>query len=630
LNPIAARAALGFALEVPAVLLATQGGPVAVFGMVFAFLALVGARAGGRWTAPFVIRLLIQVLITGAVVALASPLIGNVRSSGALGAYVTIGFLSAAVPRPFFKTDRMGQTITLAVGLLALIGLSRAASKPAFAISVVAFLVAGVIATLARDPSAPRLFNHGRYTVVPVSAAFSLMILVMAGFGYALPAAEPAVSRALSDYLEPESGVSGFGDGQVKLGSLREIITSDAVVMRVFGATDYLRGQVYVNYEVGRWTQQRRAGFVSVLAREGHLRLGDGPALREVRIEAMHDVGRAYFAPLAAVAVHDIPTDSRLDAFGVAVPPTQVLNDDRSWRLSVGQATGRTLATPDLSDRTVPRWLRTQLTDLAQGWMGEAGTPNAKVAALVAALSRFEYSLELDETPNGVDPVLYFLTTARRGHCEYFASALTLLVRSAGVPARMVTGYRVFEFNPAGGYNIVRKRDAHAWVEVWLDGTWQTVDPTPAGALEGEQTPTASWFTARWDVLRRLGAGAFERLASLSLQALLGITVVLALLALLWVWIRRRPKASTPLERASAPLIELEAHLAGAAGQARTPSEPLARYALRLRAVDLPEAAGLVEACAALLYGEQGSADALAAAVRAYVRAGEARPVSSS
>jgi hypothetical protein len=78
-----------------------------------------------------------------------------------------------------------------------------------------------------------------------------------------------------------------------------------------------------------------------------------------------------------------------------------------------------------------------------------------------------------------------FLFETRRGFCEHYASAYTLLMRAAGVPARVVTGYQGGEFNPIGGYLIVRQSDAHAWSEIWVAGRgWLRVDPTAAVAPE--------------------------------------------------------------------------------------------------------------------------------------------------
>jgi hypothetical protein len=88
----------------------------------------------------------------------------------------------------------------------------------------------------------------------------------------------------------------------------------------------------------------------------------------------------------------------------------------------------------------------------------------------------FVYSLR----PGAMDQdiVDQFLFATRLGYCEHYSSALAFLLRAAGIPARVVVGYQGGEENPMGGYLIVRQSDAHAWVEVWIDGRWLRVDPT--------------------------------------------------------------------------------------------------------------------------------------------------------
>jgi len=80
------------------------------------------------------------------------------------------------------------------------------------------------------------------------------------------------------------------------------------------------------------------------------------------------------------------------------------------------------------------------------------------------------------------DPVDSFLFDSRRGFCEHYASAFVVMLRAAGIPARVVTGYQGGEINPRGGYMIVRQSDAHAWAEAVVDGRWQRFDPTAAVA----------------------------------------------------------------------------------------------------------------------------------------------------
>jgi transglutaminase-like putative cysteine protease len=95
----------------------------------------------------------------------------------------------------------------------------------------------------------------------------------------------------------------------------------------------------------------------------------------------------------------------------------------------------------------------------------------------------FEYTMQPPRLAS--DPVDEFLFSTRKGFCEHYASAFTVVMRAAGVPARVVTGYQGGEFNPIGGYLLVRQSDAHAWSEIWLDDSgWVRMDPTAAVAPE--------------------------------------------------------------------------------------------------------------------------------------------------
>jgi transglutaminase-like putative cysteine protease len=91
----------------------------------------------------------------------------------------------------------------------------------------------------------------------------------------------------------------------------------------------------------------------------------------------------------------------------------------------------------------------------------------------------FRYSLDLPETPPA-DPIAYFLFERKEGHCEYFASALAVMLRAANIPSRVVTGFIGGVDNPVSGWRLFRASDAHSWVEAWVDGVgWITLDPTP-------------------------------------------------------------------------------------------------------------------------------------------------------
>jgi len=94
--------------------------------------------------------------------------------------------------------------------------------------------------------------------------------------------------------------------------------------------------------------------------------------------------------------------------------------------------------------------------------------------------SSFTYSLE-NPSGDSVDPLADFLFNSRAGHCEYFATAQAILLRTLGIPSRLINGFRRGEYNPWGGYFIVRQSDAHSWVEAYFPGAgWIEFDPTPS------------------------------------------------------------------------------------------------------------------------------------------------------
>ena len=111
-----------------------------------------------------------------------------------------------------------------------------------------------------------------------------------------------------------------------------------------------------------------------------------------------------------------------------------------------------------------------------------AGTISTKPLPLrTISRTRFGYTLQLPRTPVK-DPIANFLFERKQGHCEYFASSMAVMLRTIGIPSRVVNGFRTDEFNDLTGNYVVRAKDAHSWVEAYFPGYgWQTFDPTPAG-----------------------------------------------------------------------------------------------------------------------------------------------------
>ena len=118
---------------------------------------------------------------------------------------------------------------------------------------------------------------------------------------------------------------------------------------------------------------------------------------------------------------------------------------------------------------------------LAQKWLAEKKSPSDIAIAAIKMFREQPFVYTLAPPLLGDEPVDDFLFNTRRGFCEHYASSFVYLMRAAGVPARIVTGYQGGELNPNGNYLIVRQSDAHAWAEIWLQGRgWVRVDPTSA------------------------------------------------------------------------------------------------------------------------------------------------------
>ncbi len=123
--------------------------------------------------------------------------------------------------------------------------------------------------------------------------------------------------------------------------------------------------------------------------------------------------------------------------------------------------------------------------------------PYARALAIEDFLKEeYEYSLDVPPLTSGEDAVDQFLFEYRRGYCEHFATAYAVLCRLAGVPSRVVTGYSTGEYNPFSGLHEVTLDDAHAWVEIYLEGIgWVTREPTPSFSLpEWNQGSGALWI----------------------------------------------------------------------------------------------------------------------------------------
>ncbi|MFU8806133.1 MAG: DUF4129 domain-containing transglutaminase family protein, partial [Bradymonadaceae bacterium] len=153
------------------------------------------------------------------------------------------------------------------------------------------------------------------------------------------------------------------------------------------------------------------------------------------------------------------------------------------------------LQLPTIAERT--RKLATDIT-------ADAETPYQKAEAVIAYFEEnFTYTTDLPEVDPD-DPIASFLFDTRRGHCEYFATSAALLLRSAGVPTRLVNGFLGGTWNEVGSYLTIRQGDAHSWVEVYVHPYgWIPIEPTPPSESPfGQRSPLVRWASDTYDAMR--------------------------------------------------------------------------------------------------------------------------------
>jgi transglutaminase-like putative cysteine protease len=127
----------------------------------------------------------------------------------------------------------------------------------------------------------------------------------------------------------------------------------------------------------------------------------------------------------------------------------------------------------------VPSEMPRRVIRLAQRLTGQFENPYDKASAVEAYLRQFPYNTQIDPPPPGEDGVDYFLFNVKQGYCDYYASAMVIMLRSVGVPARFVAGYAPGDYDPSTNLYTVREDSAHAWVEVFFPTYgWVQFEPT--------------------------------------------------------------------------------------------------------------------------------------------------------
>ncbi len=281
-------------------------------------------------------------------------------------------------------------------------------------------------------------------------------------------------------------GAGGGFAGGLTLDTIGSVRTGRSVVLRFSQqgpeiAADEMRfkAATYGRFQRNAWLRGQRSSTPLDRGPDGFFRLGEGSAGSWLEVWQSKG-GRELLLPTNALAFDLWVPSVQLDDSGVVflpVPPTTTF--DFKVGLARDDRPTVRLETPasqlDLDDSAVSERMRT----LAGNVMGD-GEIRVRAERLERYLmSEHSYTLELG-VRDQQNPIEEFLFEEKSGHCEYFATAMVLLLRSQGIPARMVSGYLGAEFNPLEGYYIVRQTNAHAWVEAMVDGQeWSVFDPTP-------------------------------------------------------------------------------------------------------------------------------------------------------
>ena len=468
--------------------------------------------------------------------------------------------------------------------------------------------------------AALRLSARALAMAIPLAAACFLFFPRVAGQFWALQRGEQATS-GLSDEMSP-GGISKLANEY------------DPAFRARFEGTPppqsslYWRGPVLNDFDGFTWRRERSKYYPGA-------RLGmEGDAVRyRITLEPTHRRWLFALDTVAEVSRRDVfiaPQDRQLSM-------TETVDAPLSYDAVSYLRTRNEGPLPTLGRRhetTLPLERNPRARALALDLRARTGS-DAEFAR--EALNWFrdnglEYTLEPGVTTlDSVDTTLF---DSKRGFCGHFASAYATMMRAAGVPARIVTGYLGGEWNPIGGYFIVRQSDAHAWTEIWLDGTgWTRVDPTAVVAPErlqrgifdllADSLPASSTFMRNSVWLNRLqhvwdGANQWwqERVVEFNLRSQLellrelgiespswqhlGWAFTLGLVAwIAWVSLSlRRGVARVKPDRIGRAWIRVTRKLARVA-PARAPAEGPMEYARRVGA-HRPDLAARIDSLAAL------------------------------
>jgi len=311
---------------------------------------------------------------------------------------------------------------------------------------------------------------------IPLAALLFVLFPRLAGPLWGSPA-DAGARTGLSDRMAP--------------GAISELSRSDAVAFRVgfLGAPPnprarYWRGPVFSRFNGREWSASFRL-------QSGRFATREGPVIDYTVTLEPH--GKLWLfalehpASLPRPAVEDATALSSLNDIAFLTHDQQILarttvnQTVRYAQRSVLQGSVLPLAGDANDNLQLPR-NNARTASFARELRERTGSDRAFIAAILARFhdEPYVYTLTPPLLEADPDPVDAFLFDTRRGFCEHYAGAFVVMLRAAGIPSRVVTGYQGGEMSPGGEYMIVRQSDAHAWAEAIVDGKWQRFDPTGA------------------------------------------------------------------------------------------------------------------------------------------------------
>ncbi len=351
--------------------------------------------------------------------------------------------------------------------------------------------------TLLAAPQGPDARSRARRSLGLLAEALPVMVVLFLLF----PRIDSPIWALGGD---DTSGVTGLSQSMAP-GGITQLTESSAVAFRVEFEDKpppkpqrYWRGPVFWQYDGRTWSRGE-----PILDTPPRLEVTGETTAYTVQLEPHNQ--RWVFGL-------DMPLPARSEVDGVAAGANLLAEDEvtsvRQYRIRSAFAYR---LDADLSDTRrqralqLPQGAAPQARSLAQKWRQEASGAREIVDRALSYFADNDFAYTLSPPGLGARPVDELLFDTRRGFCEHYASAFAVLMRAAGVPTRVVTGYQGGETNDTGDYMIVRQSDAHAWTEVWLaDRGWVRIDPTAQVSRERIEDGVASV------------AGASERLPELS------------------------------------------------------------------------------------------------------------------